>query len=483
MLKLIIRQANWGILGSVFAFAIGFFVKTYVIREVGTIEWGKYATAHIFAMFFDTILSLGIPFVILKFLPDFMSNSRGKASSLIQKILWLAIRISIVFLVLMYFLAPYLDEYVYTNIDTFSYLLLIVSLHAPISIFMGIITSLFRSVLKIKEIILYGTFVSVPLRAILTFVVFQFTSNIIFFVAVEIFTQLLTLILMYWIFHKNEMKLFGVRTFEEYEVTDDVKTYGKKIYANSIVLFFSGQSLSFILGIMLPPEKMGVYSILLTITALSLVLNKNLRKIFAPVISKLYSEGNFTELNNLYKKTTFLISLFSIPLAILIIFFSDEILNFFSPSGDLIIYKPYLITIMLARVISLLAGNSGTFMVMAGLEQKELELQSIKTVLIISLALLFVKKYELLAIVSLYIIFMIFVNIIQLFHIYKKINISPFSKELLYLILVSVPVIWFSIDQNYGFQFYHYFIISISVYLMYFSIMYYPLKQIIKELL
>ena len=79
--------------------------------------------------------------------------------------------------------------------------------------------------------------------------------------------------------------------------------------------------------------------------------------------------------------------------------------------------------------------------------------------------------------------FILFVNIIQLFHIYKKINISPFSKELLYLILISVPVIWFSIDQNYGFQFYHYFIISISVYLMYFSIMYYPFKKLIKELL
>ena len=112
MLKLIIRQASWGVLGSVFAFAIGFFVKTYVIREVGTIEWGKYATAHTFAMFSDTILSLGIPYVILKFFPGLISDSREKASSLIQKILWLAIRISFVFLVLMYFLSPYLDEYI-----------------------------------------------------------------------------------------------------------------------------------------------------------------------------------------------------------------------------------------------------------------------------------------------------------------------------------------------------------------------------------
>ena len=29
MLKLIIRQANWGILGSIFAFAIGFFVTIH----------------------------------------------------------------------------------------------------------------------------------------------------------------------------------------------------------------------------------------------------------------------------------------------------------------------------------------------------------------------------------------------------------------------------------------------------------------------
>ena len=38
---LIIRQTNWGIFGSIFAFSIGFLVKTYVIREVGTDEWGN----------------------------------------------------------------------------------------------------------------------------------------------------------------------------------------------------------------------------------------------------------------------------------------------------------------------------------------------------------------------------------------------------------------------------------------------------------
>jgi len=482
MLKLIIRQANWGIVGSIFGFVIGFFVKTYVIQEVGTIEWGKYVTAHTFAILSDTVLSLGIPFIILKYFPDFMSKSKDHASQLIRRILVYASSISFVFLCSMYFLSPILDKYIYTNTDQLSYLLLIVSVHAPISIFMGVITSLYRSVFKIKEIILYGTFVSVPVRAVLTFIVFQFTKDIMFFVAIEIFTQLLTLSLLYYYFNKNEMNLFGIKTKKEFSIGSDVINYGKKIYAHSIVLFFSGQSLSFVLSIMLPPKQIGVYSILLTITALSLFLNKNLRKIFAPVISKLYAQGLFKELNILYKKTTFIVNLITIPFTILILFFADEILGIFSKTGDLLEYKPYLVVIMIARIISLLAGNSGTFMVMAGMEKKELVLQTVKAVFITILAVIFVKQYELIAIVTLFISFMLIVNIVQLFYIKKEINISPFSKDMFFLIILSVPCLIFAINQDYIFEMYHYILIPILIYILYFSLFYFQIKNIYQEL-
>ena len=35
MLRLIIRQTNWGIIGSVFAFAIGFFIKGRIDSKIG----------------------------------------------------------------------------------------------------------------------------------------------------------------------------------------------------------------------------------------------------------------------------------------------------------------------------------------------------------------------------------------------------------------------------------------------------------------
>ena len=67
MLRLIIRQTNWAILGSVFTFLVGFVVTTYVVREVGLEIWGRYKTAHIFASIMDAFLAVGIPYVILRF--------------------------------------------------------------------------------------------------------------------------------------------------------------------------------------------------------------------------------------------------------------------------------------------------------------------------------------------------------------------------------------------------------------------------------
>ena len=482
MLKLIIRQANWGILGSVFAFVIGFFVKTYVIREVGTVEWGKYATAHTFAIIADTFLSISIPFIILKFFPDFINRSKDVASQLIRKIFIYAFSISSIFLVSMIFLSPILDKYFYVKTDDFSYLLLVISIHVPISIFMGVIASLYRSVLKIKEIIIYGTFVSVPVRAILTFIVFQYTNNIMYFVAIEIFTQILTLFLLYYFFNKNEFRIFNIKKDPNFFIKNEVISYGKNMYANSLVSLLSTQSLSFILGVMLTPDKMGIYSILLSISALSMFLDKNLRQVFAPAVSKLFAENRLSELNSLYKNTTFIVNLFTVPFAILVCFFSDEILKLFASDSSLSVYKNYLFALIIGNMICLLSGNSKTFMIMAGMEKKELSIQLIRGVLSFVLALVLIREYELVAVVTLFIIFTIYVGAAQLISIKKEINISPFSKELLFLVIISLPIIWFSITQNYSFQFYHFIIVPIGLYLLYFSIFYKRIFNLYKEL-
>ena len=94
MIKLIISQTNWGIFGSLFAFAIGFFVKIYLLDIVGLDAWGRYVTAQTFVTFIETVLSLGIPYVIIKFIPSLVDKHKEKASRISSIFLKYALAVS-----------------------------------------------------------------------------------------------------------------------------------------------------------------------------------------------------------------------------------------------------------------------------------------------------------------------------------------------------------------------------------------------------
>ena len=76
-------------------------------------------------------------------------------------------------------------------------------------------------------------------------------------------------------------------------------------------------------------------------------------------------------------------------------------------------------------MLSLAAGSSGTFMVMAGLEKQNLQIQIVRSVLLIIFSLVLIPILGLFSVVVLYVIFMLFVNLSQLMYISKHINISP----------------------------------------------------------
>jgi len=284
-----------------------------------------------------------------------------------------------------------------------------------------------------------------------------------------------------YLFNKNEFSLF-IKS-DSKEVTSDVKMvdYGKKMFYNSVIAFLSGYALSIVISFTLPPADIGAYNILLTLTGLTTFLLINLNKVFAPAISKLYHENKISELNELYKRTTFFINLFTIPLVVIIAIFSDEILGLYT--NEMLTYKNYLFFMLLGGMLSLAAGSSGTFMIMAGLEKQNLYIQFIRALFLIVLSLSLVQYFGILIVVVLYVIFMLFVNVSQLIYIKKHINISPFSRELIVLFLLTFIAMYIAIVQNFKFEMLHYFIIPVLVYLGFFGVMFKPFKRIIKELL
>ena len=480
MLSLILKQTNWSIIGAVFGFVIGFFIKIYIIDIVGLADWGKYVIAQTFSSFSETVLSIGIPFVIIKFVPGFIENNISKASRLSSIFLKYALLVGCFFIVIIYFYSDLINQYVYNDISGLDWILFVMCIHVPISMLFGVVISLYRSVLRIKEIVIYGTFISVTLRAILTLIIFQFSDNIVHFIYVEIFTQILVLFILLYLFNKREFSLFVKSDFKEVINDDILVDYGKKMFFNSIIAFISGWALSFIISITLPSEDVGAYNILLSLAGLMTFLLINLNKVFAPAISKLYQESNFLELNRLYKKTTFFINILTIPLVVIIVIFADEILELYTT--DMLNYRQYLFFMLIGGVFSLAAGSSGTMMIMAGLEKENLLIQIVRATMIIILSLFLIPKFGMLIVVILYVSFMFLVNASQLLYIYRFIKISPFSRELIILLFITFFGMYFAVNQEYNFSTLHFIFIPIIVYFLYFGLMFNSVIRLIREL-
>ena len=481
MLRLIIKQTQWGVFGALFAFTIGFFVKIYLIDIVGLESWGKYVIAQTFASFSETILSIGIPFVIIKFFPSFIEENKAKASRIANVFLKYALFVGCGYAVLIYFISNYINHFVYSDIDDLSWLLCVICIHVPISMLFGVIISLYRSKLKIKEIVVYGTVVNVIVRAILTFIIFQFTNDIVYFIILEIFSQILVLSIMLYLFNKNEFSILLKSDTKEVIQDSKMIDYGKKMFYNSVVTFIASQGLSFIIAIRLTSSDVGAFNILLTLTGLTTFLLINLNKVFAPAISKLHNEKRSNELNVLYKKTTFLFNIFAVPLAVIIAIFSDEILGLYT--SEMLVYKKYLLYMLIGAILNLAAGSSGTFMIMAGLEKQNLKIQLIRAFLLIFLSLLFIPVIGLLSVVWIYVISNLLVNGVQVIFIVKYLKISPFSKELFFVFGLTIIAMYIAINQEFIFQKFHFITVPILVYVCYFGLLFKSFKKLAKEIL
>lgn len=436
MLSLIIRQTNWSILGACLSFVIGFFLKIYLINIVSLSEYGKYVIGQTLASTLDTFLALGLPFLIIKYVPNLIKTNKDQAKKIAGFCLGFSILIGLAAVILICFFNDFIAEYIYHKSDI-NYILCLMSIYIPMSLFMAMIISLYRSFLKIKEIVIYGTVFSVLCRAILTFVIFCFTDNILFFVLIEIFVQILTLGILTFKFNKECLNLQLSLDFKVIISDKVMYAYSKRMFYTSVVAYFGGQILAFFVSIYLSKEDIAAYSVLLSIASITTILLINLNRVFAPVISKLFSERKMKELASLYKETTFIINFLTMPLVLIVVCFSGEILSLFGEMGNNFHYNKYLILLMCGGLVSLSAGSSGNFMIMANLEKKNLFIQIIKALILCSACILFIREKGLGAVVMIYLVSMIIVNFTQVVILWLQYRITPYSFQLIKLYLIG----------------------------------------------
>ena len=177
-----------------------------------------------------------------------------------------------------------------------------------------------------------------------------------------------------------------------------------------------------ILGYFETANTVGVYSVIMRISLFSSIILFSINGIVASEFSKLYSSDNMTELRFLIKKSSKIIFFITIPILILIVYFSELILGYFGL--EFIIASKTLYILIVGQFVNILCGSVGYILMMTEKQNIFKNIMIFATCTNIILNIILIPKYSINGAAIASSISLILWNVISFSYIYRKYNIS-----------------------------------------------------------
>ncbi len=232
---------------------------------------------------------------------------------------------------------------------------------------------------------------------------------------------ILNLIFGYYWWHKSSTKATISKNY-------DTKTLWKSsgpLWLSAImnqVTIWSGQLIA---GIYVSTEDVAQLAVARNITVLITFVMLAVNNVSSPRIATMYQNGEMNKLKNYVRNTTWLMTLVSLPITLIVWFFPETILSLF---GKGFTSGYWLLRILaLGQFVSVVSGIVGTLLVMSGFE-KDLKNSRILTgILAIVLAFILTPIYGAIGSALSSAIAMALFNLVCIFYVKKRLGFSTLS--------------------------------------------------------
>ncbi|RLC26141.1 MAG: hypothetical protein DRH21_02920, partial [Deltaproteobacteria bacterium] len=206
----------------------------------------------------------------------------------------------------------------------------------------------------------------------------------------------------------------------------------KKIFSFSLPLLFSQlfyQNINIIgiiiIGIFLPASKTGIYTVAMRVIPFILIPLVAYNAIFSPIISDFFTKHKMEELKNIYKTGSRWVITITLPIFVLVIFFSKEIVTVFGPGFA---ESAQIVTLVLiAQMFNVSSGSTGIILSMTGKTLYNLFNTGILCVLNIVLTLFLISRFGVIGVAYAYTISIILIQLLQMGQVWYFYKIQPYS--------------------------------------------------------
>lgn len=213
---------------------------------------------------------------------------------------------------------------------------------------------------------------------------------------IPVILHVLSFVIMFII---SAVFVLSVKKWKKIKITEKIKS--KDILKTSIPMLNVSLMLiamqwadKLILGFYVSDTHIGIYHLMTRIAMLAGLSFLAVDSVFAPNISELWSRKDMLNLKRYIHRSTQLIFLSSILIAIPLIIFAKNIIGFFGQEFQTGIYILYILII--GKIFVAWVGPAGIFLVMTGREKINQKTSFIITVLFLVMSVILVLKYDIL---------------------------------------------------------------------------------------
>ena len=421
----ITRGASFFAVGRVVSKVLGFFTNLLLTRTLGSGLYGIYAYGTTVLSFAAVFTDLGTDQALMKFIPEYREEPR-KRDQIVGLVTLTLLTASILASVLLYTLAPLINSFTLQQ-PLFVDALRIFAVALP---FKALVTGIVSS-LKGLELAKYQTFVSSIMMAIARLVLVAFAVVLGYalqgIVTAVVLSWVVTFLVGFGLFlfrtplrpalTRSKSRIFRLYSFS---IPMTIGRLGNILQSRTDVLM---------VGFFLSSDAVGIYNIAVVLAGFLQLPLQGFNQLFPSVASRLYAEGNITELESVYGQVTrWTLTAILLPTLVLVIYPSEVLAvfgqDFTAGSGVLQLFA-------FGQLVYAAVGSSGYLLVMTEHQYLAMANQWGLGVLNVTLNYYFIQMFGVIGAALASAGLIAVVNLLTLFEIWYTEGLHPYSRSYL----------------------------------------------------
>lgn len=454
---LVVRSASITFTGLIYQLGISFVSGLIVARLIGPSQFGIFSLARNLCETMSVFTKAGFDIGIVRHFGENSSfehfDHNAKFLRLVLLMVLILALVPVVAVVLngKFFLASYVKKY-----PDFIAVMVVMVFSVPLMSLTQVLGGAYRGLLQIRPRIIAEYFLQPTIRILIILLLFLLGWRL----WAAIFGTVISFgIAVVYLLFKGKNIVFSKVESVDVESSwqqlpfKDLISVAK--YSIIISLTVSVSTLLqkvdvLMLGYYAPSEQVGQYSVIQMIVVLIVLSNSALNQAIAPMVARLYKEGDKNEMRRLIHQHTRWVMISSLPLFLVIGFLGNQLVAVFG-KGYIVDMPPVALLAFSQLVIAVLS-SAGFMLSMTGRHMLEFYTMLVALICNVILNYLLIPKMGIIGASIGTLSAVILANILRSLQVYKVHGIFPLGKEIFMPLLLGCSGFWavLSIGQSLG---------------------------------